>query len=173
MQCTAANRLLQRRCLLLISAWVSSIKAPDRPAVYSAALSALVAPSSDLCVQLTAIEALRQLIVDWDFDEQQFAPFLAPLLAHLPQLLQATASFDSQVCFVPVLWPGSFMNHTWRRGWRTCHSCRSCCRRRRRSTRRCVFAPGLLRVCVAVLLELTELAKPDAMPRRCCNTQTV
>ena len=29
----------------------------------------------------------------------------------------------------------------------------------------------LLRVCVAVLLELTELAKPVEMPRLCCNTQ--
>ena len=31
----------------------------------------------------------------------------------------------------------------------------------------------LLGVCVAALLELTELAKPVEMPRLCCNTQVV
>ena len=32
-------------------------------------------------------------------------------------------------------------------------------------------APWPLRVCLAFLLELTELAKPVEMPRLCCNTQ--
>ena len=38
-----------------------------------------------------------------------------------------------------------------------------------RTVRVCVAF--LLRVCAAVLLELTELAKPVEMPRICCNTR--
>ena len=75
-----------------------------RPAVYAAALGALAADSTDLCVQLTAVETLRQLVADWDFDEEQFAPHVAPLLARLPALLAACAALESQVRSCVCAW---------------------------------------------------------------------
>jgi hypothetical protein len=84
--------------MLAVAAWLSSLKPPARPAVYGALLATLAAPASDVCVQLTAVDTLRQMVADWDFDDEQFLPFVAPLLQQLPRLLSECSSIESQVC---------------------------------------------------------------------------
>lgn len=94
---TRSNALLQRRCLLVISAWTSSLPKPWRPSVYGAVVAVLRAPTSDVAVQLTAVATLRTLVEDFSFVDEQLVPFLQPLLSHLPALVRQCSSADSHV----------------------------------------------------------------------------
>jgi hypothetical protein len=57
----------------------------------------LAAPSSDACIALTAVETLRQAVEDCYFVSEDFTPFLAPFLSHLPALMSTCDQLDSQV----------------------------------------------------------------------------
>lgn len=97
LQMTRSNALLQRRCLLVIAAWASSLSREWRPTVYGVVVDVLRAPTSDAAVQLTAVATLRTLVEDFDFVDEQLVPFLQPLLSHLPALVHRCASADSHV----------------------------------------------------------------------------
>lgn len=100
---TRGNALLQRRCLLVIAAWASSLTREWRPAVYGVTVDVLRAPTSDAAVQLTAVSTLRTLVEDFDFVDEQLVPFLQPLLSHLPALVQQCSSADSHVRSAPPM----------------------------------------------------------------------
>ena len=96
-QCQEHNAPLQRRCMLLIAAWLSTIRIADRPTVYKALVTLLTMPGLDLCLQLTAVDTLRQMVADWDFQDEQFLPYMEPLLSLLPKLLNEASLIESQV----------------------------------------------------------------------------
>ena len=96
-QCQEHNAPLQRRCMLLIAAWLSTIRIADRPTVYKTLVTLLTMPALDLCLQLTAVDTLRQMVADWDFQDEQFLPYMEPLLSLLPKLLNEASLIESQV----------------------------------------------------------------------------
>lgn len=55
--------------------------------MYAALLEPLARPEEDAAVKLSAAEALRSTIDDFDFDVEQFAPFAPHILAALYELL--------------------------------------------------------------------------------------
>lgn len=77
--------------------WASSIKPEWRQPVYSALQETLVAPSSDVCLKLTVVHTLRTFVDSYEFDENQFLPFLQPLLVQIPALMNELTADDSFV----------------------------------------------------------------------------
>lgn len=65
--------------------------------MYTAILDTLVAPSSDICLRLTAIHTLRTFVDSLEFEENQFLPFLQPLLTYVPNLMNQLTTDDSYV----------------------------------------------------------------------------
>ena len=99
MQRTQDTLLLQRRCMHCMRSCAADIIPSWRPALYAALQDTLSHPSSDHCVKLTAIHTLRTFVDLNDFDENQFLPFLQPLLAHIPRLMNDLTADDSFVRF--------------------------------------------------------------------------
>ena len=50
-----------------------------------------------MCLRLTVIHTLRTFVDVNDFDENQFLPFLQPLLSHIPALMNELTADDSFV----------------------------------------------------------------------------
>jgi hypothetical protein len=50
-------------------------------------LKGFVAPSSDACIALTAVETLRQAVEDCYFVSEDLTPYLAAFLSHLAALM--------------------------------------------------------------------------------------
>lgn len=89
-------RSIRRRVGMLISKWVPCVPAESRPPVYEC-LMFLLGDEEDGAVRLAACSALRSLIDDWNFDEQQFTAFIGPTIQLLLSLLSSASEFDTQV----------------------------------------------------------------------------
>ncbi|CAG9463738.1 unnamed protein product [Pedinophyceae sp. YPF-701] len=91
----ATLRPLRRRAVIVIGQWVGKLDGDMRPGVYSVLIAAL--SSGDPAISLAAVAALRAIIDDFGFEQDQFSPFVAPCLSALLSSMQTFARFDAQV----------------------------------------------------------------------------
>jgi hypothetical protein len=92
-------RVIRRRVAWLIGAWTGVKLSPElRPALYSVTLP-LLQGDEDIAVRLTASSTLQHVIDDFEFNTDQFLPFLEPSFALLFTLLKEVRECDSKVIF--------------------------------------------------------------------------
>lgn len=96
-------RVIRRRVAWLIGVWTGvKLSSELRPALYSVTLL-LLQSDEDLAVRLTASSTLQHVIDDFEFNTEQFLPFLEPSFALLFTLLKEVRECDSKVIFELLL----------------------------------------------------------------------
>ncbi|KAG7205080.1 hypothetical protein KM043_005455 [Ampulex compressa] len=99
-------RIIRRRVCWLIGQWTSvKLSAALRPELYKLMVEALN-PDEDLGVRLAASEALRLAIDDFQFNSEEFLPYLEPAFSLLFTLLKEVNECDTKMHVLYVL---SFM----------------------------------------------------------------
>jgi len=95
--------IIRRRIAWLISKWIS-VKASKevRPKIYELLISLLV-PEEDLVVRLTAINAVHSCVDDWDFQLDDFLPYIDTIINLCLQLIYEVTEFDSKIKIVNCL----------------------------------------------------------------------
>lgn len=100
------NRIIRRRVCWLIGRWTGvKLSQELRPDLYDLMVQSLH-PSEDLGVRLAASDALKLAIDDFQFNTNDFAPFLKPAFSLLFSLLKTVNQCDSKMRVLFVL---SFM----------------------------------------------------------------
>lgn len=85
---------LRRACAKVMGQWVAQLKVEDRPDCYRALVILLA--DDDTCLKLSAVAALRTLIDDFGFANQQFVEFVGPVMTLLTAVLRASSELDTQ-----------------------------------------------------------------------------
>ncbi|ONH66633.1 Importin-11 [Cyberlindnera fabianii] len=95
------QRIIKRRVCLLINEWVglSVITPATYQNIYNLLLNFLDPsnPISDTVVKLTAIQALKTIITDWDFKKDDFKPFIKDFTHHLLSLTTTMELTESKL----------------------------------------------------------------------------
>ena len=85
-------KIIRRRIALVIKSWISvKVPKPIRPIVYEALLN--LSNDPDSVVKLTSIICLRQCIDDYDFELEDFIPFVNATIGHCLKLLDEYEEF--------------------------------------------------------------------------------
>ncbi|XP_069689548.1 importin-11 isoform X2 [Periplaneta americana] len=96
-------RVIRRRVVWLIGQWTGVKLSPElRPALYAATLP-LLQGDEDMAVRLTASNTLKLAIDDFEFNTDQFLPFLEPSFALLFTLLKEAHECDTKMHVLYVL----------------------------------------------------------------------
>lgn len=80
----AERKILKRRVCLIITEWLSVKCSPSSRIASYKFLTALLQPNdrlNDKVVRLTAVQTLRIMVDDWDFNKHDFQPFLKDFVA--------------------------------------------------------------------------------------------
>ena len=96
-------RVIHRRVTWIVGCWASELPDAVKTSAYEFTVQALAAPSSDLVVRLTAVDALNALLEAWNFQPEEFAPVMPPAVNGLLQLAQAVQSPESILRVVSTL----------------------------------------------------------------------
>lgn len=90
-------RIIRRRVAWLIGNWTGIKLCPElRPALYMTTLS-LLHSDEDMAVRLTASTTLRHAVDDFEFNCEQFRPYLEPAFSLLFNLLKEAHECDTKV----------------------------------------------------------------------------
>ncbi|XP_014671976.1 PREDICTED: importin-11-like [Priapulus caudatus] len=96
-------KIIRRRVVWLIGQWVGvKMSVAQRPALYEC-LQPLLAGDDDLVVRVTAATTLKQAIDDFEFDVEQFVPYLESSFALLFALLRDVRECDTKMHVLHVL----------------------------------------------------------------------
>ncbi|KDR15146.1 importin-11 [Zootermopsis nevadensis] len=96
-------RVIRRRVVWLIGQWTGVKLSPElRPALYAGTLP-LLQGDEDMAVRLTASNTLKLAIDDFEFNTDQFLPFLEPSFALLFTLLKEAHECDTKMHVLYVL----------------------------------------------------------------------
>ncbi|XP_012521564.2 importin-11 [Monomorium pharaonis] len=96
-------RIIRRRVCWLIGQWTNiKLSADLRPELYKLMTEALN-PEEDLGVRLAASNALKQAIDDFQFNSEEFSPFLEPIFFRLFALLKEVNECDTKMHVLYVL----------------------------------------------------------------------
>ncbi|KAI8368386.1 armadillo-type protein [Choanephora cucurbitarum] len=96
-------KILRRRIASLLGKWVNEgISSDCRKVIYEILLQ-LMAEEEDLVVRLTAANALKQAIDDWDFDISIVLPYLGSAMTLLLSLLNQVEESDTTMKLVSYL----------------------------------------------------------------------
>ncbi|XP_026671857.1 importin-11 isoform X1 [Ceratina calcarata] len=99
-------RIIRRRVCWLIGRWTSvKLSSELRPGLYELMIEVL-SPDEDLGVRLAASDALKLAIDDFQFNPEEFSPYLAPTFSLLLSLLKEVKESDTKMHVLYVL---SFM----------------------------------------------------------------
>ncbi|XP_043518206.1 importin-11 [Frieseomelitta varia] len=99
-------RIIRRRVCWLIGRWTSvKLSAELRPELYKLMVEVL-SPEEDLGVRLAASDALKLAIDDFQFNPEEFSPYLEPAFSLLFSLLKEVKECDTKMYVLYVL---SFM----------------------------------------------------------------
>lgn len=102
----AENKILKRRICLIINEWVGvQCSASSRISIYRLLLDFLKPENSynDVVVKLAAVQSLRFIIEDWDFQKQDFKPFLNEFVKSLVNLLSNLRLTESKLYIFKTL----------------------------------------------------------------------
>lgn len=81
----------------MIGHWIGvKIDKQYRNYVYQVMLQ-LLAPEEDMVVRLVAANNLRNCVDDWDFETEDFVPYIEPSILLLTALLKDVEEFDSRM----------------------------------------------------------------------------
>ena len=90
-------RIIRRRVCWLIGQWAGVKLSPrHKPELYRLMLESL-SPEEDLSVRLAASNALKSAIDDFNFNSDEFVPFLEPAFSMLFTLLKEVNECDTKV----------------------------------------------------------------------------
>ncbi|CAO3687345.1 unnamed protein product [Umbelopsis vinacea] len=90
-------KILRRRIAWMIGHWIGvKIDKQYRNYVYQVMLQ-LLAPEEDMVVRLVAANNLRNCVDDWDFETEDFVPYIEPSILLLTALLKDVEEFDSRM----------------------------------------------------------------------------
>jgi vesicle coat complex subunit len=78
----------------MIGAWSPKLTKADRGTVYRT-LTDLLA-DDDVVIQLSAVHSLFQVVDEWDFDLEQFLPYVQTIIDSLAAMLQQVSEIESQ-----------------------------------------------------------------------------
>ncbi|XP_017775673.1 PREDICTED: importin-11 [Nicrophorus vespilloides] len=96
-------RVIRRRVSWLIGSWTGIKLSPElRPALYSCVAN-LLNPEEDMAVRLTASTALRHAIDDFEFNSDQFKPYLDSLFNLLFTLLHEAQEGETKMHVLNVM----------------------------------------------------------------------
>ncbi|XP_025988131.1 importin-11 [Solenopsis invicta] len=96
-------RIIRRRVCWLIGQWTNiKLSAELRPELYKLMTEALN-PEEDLGVRLAASNALKLAIDDFQFNSEEFSPFLEPIFLRLFALLKEVNECDTKMHVLYVL----------------------------------------------------------------------
>nr|CAD7396049.1 unnamed protein product [Timema cristinae] len=96
-------RVIRRRVAWLIGQWTGvKLSQELRPALYSSMLP-LLEQGEDIAVRLTASSTLKLAVDDFEFNTDQFLPFLEPCFSLLFALLQEAQECDTKMHVLYVL----------------------------------------------------------------------
>ncbi|KAG5672402.1 hypothetical protein PVAND_002533 [Polypedilum vanderplanki] len=98
-------KILRRRIIWMIGQW-SAVKFSKslRPQLYEACLELLQpVENNDMVVRLTASKTLKSVLEDFDFDAEQFLPFLEPSFTLLFHLLKEAKECDTKMNVLYVM----------------------------------------------------------------------
>ncbi|XP_071542766.1 importin-11-like [Panulirus ornatus] len=99
-------RIIRRRVIWLIGQWTSVKFSPEhRPTLYEACIH-LLAPEEDFVVRLSAAMTLKHSVNDFEFDPEQFMPYLSTIFGLLFSLLKEAHECDTKMQVLHVM---SFM----------------------------------------------------------------
>ncbi|KAK3886184.1 hypothetical protein Pcinc_009644 [Petrolisthes cinctipes] len=99
-------RVIRRRVIWLVGQWTGVKFSPEhRPTLYQAVIH-LLAAEEDLVVRLGAASTLRLALDDFEFDPEQFMPFLPTIFGLLFELLKEVKECDTKMQVLHVM---SFM----------------------------------------------------------------
>lgn len=95
-------RIVRRRVAWLIGQWVGVKMSPElRPVLYKTLIDSLD-PSEDLVVRLTAAGAVKAAVDDFEFNTEQFLPYLESYVSLLYKLLQQVTECDTKISILHV-----------------------------------------------------------------------
>lgn len=96
---SATEKPLRRAAMRVVSAWVSKLKKEEKPPIYRALIDALSISNAgdDPVIYLSSIAALNNMIEDWEFDEEQFLPYVPAAFQSLTVILQRSAEYQTQL----------------------------------------------------------------------------
>lgn len=90
-------RVIRRRVIWLVGQWTGVKFSPEhRPTLYQAVIH-LLAAEEDLVVRLGAASTLRLALDDFEFDPEQFMPFLPTIFGLLFELLKEVRECDTKM----------------------------------------------------------------------------
>lgn len=96
-------RIIRRRVAWLIGNWTGIKLSPNlRPALYMTTLS-LLQPDEDMAVRLTASSTIRHAVDDFEFNSEQFRPYLEPAFNLLFNLLKEAHECDTKMHVLNVM----------------------------------------------------------------------
>ena len=90
-------RILRRRVVWLLGRWIGVKLSVDlRPLIYETVLG-LMEPGEDLVIRLTSAVTLRSALDDFEFNAEQFLPFLERSFSLLFTLLKEAEECETKV----------------------------------------------------------------------------
>lgn len=96
-------RVIRKRVIWLMGQWVAvKMSLNLRPLLYQAVLE-LLDPSEDLAVRLEAAQTLKTTVDDFEFNTEQFLPFIESLFSLLFHLLKEVRECDTKMHVLHVL----------------------------------------------------------------------
>ncbi|CUM63043.1 uncharacterized protein PRCAT00000606001 [Priceomyces carsonii] len=100
------NKILKRRICLVIGEWVSvKCSRESRIEIYRLLIDFLnnQNTSNDKVVELTAIQTLRKVVEDWDFNKHDFEPYLKEFVKLMLQILNDMSFTESKLYILNTL----------------------------------------------------------------------
>lgn len=100
------NKILRRRVCLIVEEWVSvKCALSSRRVVYDFLSQTMqnVNKKDDLVVRLTALNTLKIIVDDWDFEKKDFQPFLNSFIGSSIGMLHETSLTESKVRVLSTL----------------------------------------------------------------------
>ncbi len=76
---------------------MTKIDEETRLLCYHSLVEMIKSEQEDACTKLAAVESLREMIEDWNFDENVFLPFVERLFQGLFFIVGNAMEFDSQL----------------------------------------------------------------------------
>lgn len=100
------NKIIKRRICLIIATWVPvNCSRESRVNIYKLLLTFLQSDNkiNDKVVKLTSIQTLRTIINDWDFNKQDFQPFLKEFVSLSIKMLDDMSFTESKLYVLDTL----------------------------------------------------------------------
>ncbi|SGZ58661.1 CIC11C00000005137 [Sungouiella intermedia] len=97
------NKIIKRRMCLIISSWVTvNCSRESRVDIYKLLINFMQPDNkiNDKVVKLTAVQTLRTVINDWDFNKQDFQPFLKEFVVLCIGMLKEMGYTESKFALV-------------------------------------------------------------------------